>query len=84
MIIGKVESIRITDSRADFDKACRDAYDFVLVIFKIDEYGHSDSIDFDSTDSVHVKFLSYERIGSMIGHEHLYKFEAWIEREEQK
>lgn len=83
MIIEKVKCFYISDTRADFDKACRDAYDFVLALFKIDEYGHSDSIDFDrSTDSVHVKFLSYEHIGHLQGHEHLYKFEAWIEREE--
>lgn len=84
-IIEKVKPFRITDTRADFDKACRDAYNFVLAIFKIDEYGHSDSIDFDrSADDIHVKFLSYEHIGSMVGHEHLYKFEAWIEREEEE
>ena len=78
----KIKPFPITDTRADFDKAYRDAYDFALAIFKIDEYGHSNSIDFDrSTDSVHIKFLSYEHTGHLQGHEHLYRFEAWIERE---
>lgn len=85
MIVIKIKPFPITDSRADFDKACKDAYGFALAVFKIDEYGHSDSIDFNrSTDSIHVKFLSYKCIGSIVGHEHLYEFEAWIEREEEE
>ena len=79
----------ITDARADFDRACREAYDVILALFKIDPDGYSDKIasmyDFDfirSTDSIHVKFLGYRCIGSMVGSEHIYTFEGWIEREE--
>lgn len=85
MIIGKIESIRITDSRADFDKACTEAYYSTIEIFGITVDGCSDKIDFvRSTDTIHVKFVSYERVGTMVGHTHVYKFEVWIEREEDE
>ena len=84
MIIGdKVKVTHVINTRPDFDMACRTAYDLALGKFRISVDGHSDKVDFvRSTDNIHVKFLSYEHIGFIGGHEHLYKFEAWIEREE--
>lgn len=86
MIIGETVPIRIIDTRADFDKACAEAYYTAINVFGITVDGCSDKLAkfVRSTDNIHVKFLSYEHIGSMIGHEHLYKFEAWIEREEDE
>lgn len=80
-----VMPIRIEDSRPDFDKACNDAYRDAVNIFGIHVDGYSTKAEFiRNIDTVYVKFVSYEHIGSMIGHSHVYKFETWIEREEDE
>lgn len=86
MIVNEVITIRVASVRADFDEACKIANEKTLAAFGIDEFGYStkDKIDFNrSTDSIHVKFSGYVHIATMIGHDYVYGFEAWIEREEE-
>ena len=85
MRIGKVKTVRVTDSRPDFDRACLEASVLANTVFGITIDGHSDIVDFiRSTDCVCIKFLSYTHTASMVGREHIYKFEAWIERYEDE
>ena len=74
--------ITVTRSESNFDRACDAAYERTLMKFGINEDGHSDTIkDFcRSTDSIHVAFKGYERIGGMGGQEHIYNFTASVNR----
>lgn len=84
MIIGKIEPIRIVDSRPDFDKACSEAYREAINVLGITIDGCSTKVKgFDrQLDNIIVKFVGYHHIGTAVGHVNVYKFKAWIEREE--
>ena len=82
----KAERIIITDTRPDFDRACESAYMHAVSIWEIDDCGHSKKLpDFHrSSSSIHVKFVSYEQLGSMVGHSYTYVFETWMEKLEDE
>lgn len=83
MRLTDITTICITDSRPDFDKACADIYRIAADVFGITVDGCCTKVkDFKRyIDSIHIKFISYERIVSVAGHEHTYTFETWIERD---
>lgn len=77
----KVEEIEIVRNESHFDRACDWAYRSAISRFGIDEAGHARDANFPRHNSeLKVKFKSYTHSGSMGGQEHLYIFEAWMER----
>lgn len=67
---------------ANFDRACDHANGMALVIFGIDEDGHSTKYpEYErSRDSIHVLFKSYKCMLGMTGADHIYTYMTWVER----
>ncbi len=77
----KIEEIEIVRDESHFDRACDAAYKTALYRFGIDEAGHARDADFPRHCSdLKVAFKTYVHSGGMGGQEHLYIFEAWMER----
>ena len=83
--INKPEKIVVTDTRPDFDGACRSAGLLARNLFGIDEYGNTEIVDGyeRSRCSMNIKFVSYMQVSGMVGQNHFYEFEAWIDGEEE-
>jgi hypothetical protein len=77
-------TVRVTRSEADFDRACDSAMTLVLGMFGCNEAGHLNHVEDSqrSCDSVEMKFESYIREASMVGHSHVYTFKARVMRHE--
>jgi len=77
--------ISISDPTRVTEQAYERARQTALALFRIDEYGHSDTVDFvRSTDSI-VVTVEFERMhGGMGGWSYHYKCSTWIERCEEE
>jgi len=73
-----IASDKFTNTRkeANFDRACEEAYRYALMVFGIDDSGHSQKLKgWDrSSCCIKVTFLSYSQVGSMGGHDYNYEF----------
>ncbi len=70
--------LQVERSESGFDKACDAARKLALVLFGIDEDGHSDRIEFiRTTDCVRVDFHNLEMYGANL---FVYTFEALVVR----
>lgn len=80
--VGKRFTVPITQHDVNFDKACESAYQYAIMFFDVDLYGHFNKVQDSkrSTDSLEVEFLSYRRSGNMGGQTHVYTFDIWVER----
>jgi len=78
-----IQTIRITDTRPDIDRACALAYEEAIARFDIDEHGHAKDTDFPrSSSSIHVEFVKYQHIAGIGGQDIIYTFKAWMQRED--
>lgn len=65
----------ITRSETGFDKACDHAYARAVMMFDIDEYGHSSMDGWQrSICSIHVEFMKYLRQGN--DHNYIFNVKA--------
>lgn len=77
------KDIVVRRSEVNFDKACEEAYEIALIKFGIDENGHARDKNFPrSESSLHVQSVVFEHIGGMGGQSYMYRFIAWMERED--
>lgn len=74
--------IHIRRSEADFDRATDQAYVRALSIFGVTVEGHFTEVRESkrSDDTLVVSFTGYQCRGSMAGIEHIYDFQAWVEK----
>lgn len=84
--INQKVDIIICRKEANFDRACDAAYEWALSKFEVSETGHINAVENSSrsTDSLVVQFTSYQRIGTIVGQDHIYSFSAWIERHDDE
>jgi hypothetical protein len=80
--INQKVDIRIQDNRADFDRACESANYQAVMLFGIDDCGHSSKVEGweRSNCSIKIEFKKYTQYGNMVGWSHVYLFEAWVEQ----
>lgn len=72
-------------SNIGFDRASDAAYNRACLMFGLDDDGYCEKVEgwCRSTDMIIIEFESYRHIGSMTGHEHIYTFVAWVERNKE-
>jgi hypothetical protein len=83
--LGEKVAIDITRQEADFDRACDEALRQALRLFGVDANGYPRNVhNVDrSSATIVVEFLGCTLTASMMGREHLYRFEAVVTGAEQ-
>lgn len=78
--IGEKVDIHITRQESHFDRACDEAYRMALYRLGIDDAGYANNVKGAGRNgSIMCQFVTYTHGASMVGHEHHYHFQAWIE-----
>jgi hypothetical protein len=84
VIKSKEEIFPIVSKELNFDAACKEAYAKALLIWEVDNNGHSKlRKDFPRNESsIQVEFITVQISGSIIGGENTYLFKTWLEKDE--
>lgn len=78
--IGEKVDIYITRTESDFDRACDEGYRMALFKLGVDDAGYANNVKGAGRQGViKCRSISYTHSASMVGHEHLYHFQAWVE-----
>lgn len=76
------KKVTVTRQEANFDRACDEAYDRAVLVFGIDDCGHSAKVKGWDRSSCYVvvTFTSYCQTGGMGGDSYTYEFQAEARR----
>jgi hypothetical protein len=78
--IGEKVDIYITRRECNQDRACDEAYKMALYELGVDDSGYANNVKGAGRAGViHCQFITYIHSASMVGHEHLYHFQAWVD-----